>query len=378
MVRLLASLLFLLNTLLPDYLVAEEPIVIASSDVAPPKQPQATLSSDGAIHVVFGVGEDVVYCHSTDNGKTFSESKVAFQIPNLALGMRRGPRIAAIGNSLIVSAIGGKQGKGKDGDLVAWRSVDRGQTWQGPAQVNDENASAREGLHAMAASTTGDIWCTWLDLRNKQTEMFASKSSDGGISWSPNQLVYRSPEKSVCECCHPSIAIYDGRVQVLFRNSLRGNRDMYLATVTAESGSPETTSIRLGKEHWKLNACPMDGGMLAIDSKGLISTVWRRGREIFAANADGTEEQFLGFGEQPWVTSSTNGPIAVWSARRDGELMFKTITRGEPQTIAKVARDAVIVAEPTSGKVAYVLWEQSEKGRSSILATRIELSPKQP
>ncbi len=367
-----------MNAIVPGYLVAEEPIVIASSDVAPPKQPQATLSTDGAIHVVFGVGEDVVYCHSTDNGNSFSEPKVAFQIPNLALGMRRGPRVAAFGNTLIVSAIGGKQGKGKDGDLIAWRSVNRGRTWQGPVQVNDENASAREGLHAMAASSTGDTWCTWLDLRNKRTEMFASVSSDGGASWSLNQLVYRSPEKSVCECCHPSIAIHDGRVHVLFRNSLRGNRDMYLATVSAVIGSPETTGIQLGKEHWKLNACPMDGGMLAMDSKGMVSTVWRREREIFAANADGTEEQFLGLGEQPWVASSSNGPVAVWSARRDGELMFKTIAGGVPQTIAKVARDAVIVAEPTSGKVAFVLWEQSEKGRSSILARRIELSPKKP
>ena len=118
--------------------------------------------------------------------------------------------------------------------------------------------------------------------------------------------------------------------------------------------------------------------MLAIDSKGLVSTVWRRGREILAANTDGTEEQLLGYGEQPWVTSSSNGPIAVWSVRRDGELMFKAITGGEPQTIAKVARDAIVVAEPTSGKVAFVLWEQSEKGRTSILATRIALSPKQP
>ena len=378
MVRLLPSLLFLLHALVSGYAVAEIPIVIASSEVAPPKQPQATLSSDGTIHIVFGVGEDVVYCHSTDNGNTFSEPKVAFQIPNLLLGMRRGPRIAAFGNTLIVSAIGGKQGKGKDGDLIAWRSIDRGQTWRGPVQVNDEIDSAREGLHAMTASSSGDTWCTWLDLRNKRTEMFASMSSDGGASWSPNQLVYRSPEKSVCECCHPSIAIHNGQVQVLFRNSLRGNRDMYLATVSTESGSTETKAIQLGKEHWKLNACPMDGGMLAIDTKGLVSTVWRRGREILAANSDGTEEQLLGYGEQPWVTSSSNGPIAVWSVRRDGELMFKAITGGEPQTIAKVARDAIVVAEPTSGKVAFVLWEQSEKGRTSILATRIALSQKQP
>lgn len=352
---------------------ADDAISIATGDAKGPKQPQAAVAADGTVYVVFGSGEEVSLCRSTDNGRSFSTPAVACRVPNLSLGMRRGPRITAFGDSLIITAIGGKQGKGRDGDVLAWRSNNRGETWSGPVHVNDKNDSAREGLHAMTVSATGEAWCTWLDLRNQRTELFSSKSVDGGASWSRNQLVYRSPEKSICECCHPSIAIHDKTIQVLFRNSLAGNRDMFLASVTQDGGEINVNSRQLGNEHWKLNACPMDGGMLSIDAKGLVSTVWRRGSEIFIATDDKSHERLIGIGEQPWITSTKDGPIVVWCTRRGGELKMKIDSDEEVHTLATNAYDAVVTAEPVHGNIVYVFWEQSEGGRSSILAKAVEV-----
>lgn len=42
-------------------------------------------------------------------------------------------------------------------------------------------------------------------------------------------------------------------------------------------------------------------------------------------------------------------------------------------SIAANARDAVIVAEPVQGKAAFVFWEQTESGRSSIFAKAVEI-----
>lgn len=351
----------------------DEAVLIATGDASGPKQPQAAVSADGTVYAVFGSGEDIFVCSSNDGGKSFSKPTVAFRVPNLSLGSRRGPRITAHGDTLVISAIGGKQGKVRDGDVLAWRSNDRGTTWQGPAMVNDTADSAREGLHAMAVSSTGEVWCTWLDLRNKRTELVASKSTDGGATWSANELVYRSSDKNICECCHPSIAIHNKTVHMLFRNSISGNRDMYLTSMTFLGNKSKADSIRLGNEHWKLNACPMDGGMLAIDQKGRVSTIWRRGREIFLATNDGTDEQLVGVGEQPWIASTANGPVAIWSTRKDGELKMKIADNTEAQSITANARDAVVVAEPTSGKAAYVFWEQNENGRSSVYAKKVPL-----
>lgn len=357
---------------------ADDSISIATGDGNGPKQPQAAVAADGTVYVVFGSGEEISLCFSTDNGKSFSAPAVAFRIPNLSLGMRRGPRITAFGDSLIITAVGGKQGKGRDGDVLAWRSTNRGETWSGPVQVNDKNDSAREGLHAMTVSATGEAWCTWLDLRNLRTELYASTSADGGASWSQNQLVYRSPEKSICECCHPSIAIHDKTIQVLFRNSLDGNRDMFLASMVQKSGQINVNSRLMGNLNWKLNACPMDGGMLAVDVSGVVSTVWRRGREIFIATSEGSDEQLIGLGEQPWITSTKDGPIVVWSKIRGGELLLQCVSDERVYSIAANARDAVIVAEPVQGKTAFVFWEKTESGRSSINAKAIEIATLQP
>ncbi len=352
---------------------ADDAISIATGDAKGPKQPQAAVAADGTVYLVFGSGEEVSFCSSTDNGRSFSTPAVACRVPNLSLGMRRGPRITAFGDSLIITAIGGKQGKGKDGDVLAWRSNNRGETWSGPVQVNDKKDSAREGLHAMTVSGTGEAWCTWLDLRNQRTELYASKSGDGGASWSRNQLVYRSPEKSICECCHPSIAIHGKTIQVLFRNSLAGNRDMFLASVKQDGGEINVNSRQVGNAHWKLNACPMDGGMLSIDAKGLVSSVWRRGREIFIATDDKSDERLIGIGEQPWITSTKDGLIVVWSMRRGGELKMKIDSDKEVHTLATNAYDAVVTADPLQGNKVYVFWEQTEGGRSSILAKAVEV-----
>lgn len=361
----------LATVLLTTLVYGGEPIVVArGAGKQVPKQPQAVLSADGVVHVAYGVGDQVYYCRSTDAGKSFTAGKAAFSVPNMSLGMRRGPRIAVSKEEIVVSAIGGEQGKGRDGDILAWRSRDEGESWQGPVRVNDVVASAREGLHALAAGEDGTLWCTWLDLRNKRTELYASRSTDGGRTWSENSVVYQSPDGSICECCHPSIAIHDGAVHVLFRNSVDGNRDMYLASSV---DGRRFQSRRLGDEHWQLDACPMDGGMLSVDGDGKVFTVWRRGGLVYATREGQQEEILLGRGEQPWVASTGRVNFAVWTGARQGELFITSLAKIEPRSIATLARDPVIATSPQHSTHAVVLWESKKGDAFTIEATTIDL-----
>ena len=84
----------------------------------------------------------------------------------------------------------------------------------------------------LTASDDGTLWCVWLDLRDRGTKLFVSKSIDQGATWTKNVLAYRSPSGSICECCHPSILAQGSWVHILFRNSLKGDRDMYLALLS--------------------------------------------------------------------------------------------------------------------------------------------------
>lgn len=355
-----------LTALLPSSMsTAGEPILIAQgTEKNVPKQPQAAVADDGTVHLVYGVGDEVVHCQSTGSGESFTPPKAAFRTANMSLGMRRGPRLAIAGSNLVISAIGGVQGKGRDGDVLVWRSVDNGTSWQGPVRVNDVPDSAREGLHAMTASSAGAVWCVWLDLRAKGTQLYAARSDDGGASWTKNILVYKSPGGSVCECCHPSIVAHGESVHVLFRNSLQGDRDMYV--VSSPDGQQFGPAKRLGTEHWPLKACPMDGGMLAVESDGQVSTVWRRGGLVYATEGGSLEEILLGRGEQPWLTATRKGAVAVWIAKREGELFVTPLSKLQPRRIAMVARDPVIASSPSGDGQVFVCWE-SKRGDKYVI-----------
>ncbi len=342
---------------------ASEPTVIASGHgPLTPKQPQAAIGADGSVHVVFGVGDAVQYARSA-NGRTFEKPKLAFRVPNMPLGMRRGPRVTIAKDVIVVTAIGGKVGKGRDGDVLSWRSADNGTTWQGPVRVNDTADSAREGLHAMASGEDGSVWCVWLDLRDKKSEVYAARSIDSGTTWGPNLCVYRSPDGSVCECCHPSVAVGKSGVHIMFRNSLAGNRDMYI-TSSADDGKSFAPASKLGHGAWSLDACPMDGGMLATTPAGSMQTVWRRDGNVYAAMATDDPEEDLGQGQQPWIAANKQGSFIVWTSGREGDLMLLQPGSRVPKTLARDARDPMVVAS-ANGKGAIVSCWESKKGANT-------------
>ena len=262
--------------------------------------------------------------------------------------------------------IGGRQGKGRDGDLLCFRSADEGETWEGPVTVNDKPDAAREGLHAMASGgTDGTLCCVWLDLRNDGTEIMASVSKDGGATWSANSRVYRSPSGTVCECCHPSVHISTkGEISVLFRNALDGNRDMYVTTST-DGGKSFGEAVKVGQANWPLKACPMDGGGLVHTNKDQIATVWRRDRSVYMATSPDYQEVEIGRGEQPWIANTADGPALIWLTKRGGDLHYRVMGEKVGLVLAKGANDPVIAAGVDDSPVV-VAWESIEGIRTRI------------
>ena len=341
---------------------ASEPVRVTTSDGADrdAKQPQAAVDAHGRVYIAFGRGSTVRLAASTDGGKTFGLNTVG-EVGSLALGMRRGPRVAATGDSVVVTAIGGKEGKGRDGDVLAWRSGDGGKTWAGPIRVNAVEGSAREGLHGMAAGPEGRVFCTWLDLRSKKTEIYGALSNDGGATWEPDGLVYRSPEGSVCECCHPSAAFGpDGTLHVMWRNSLKGARDLYLSS-SSDGGKTFRPAEKLGQGTWPLKACPMDGGAVAAGPEGRVETVWMRAGAMFAAKP-GEAERSLGRGVQGWTAFAAEGPFSVWLEKRPGRLLALLPESSSAQVLTERANDPVVASSPNGRGPVIAAWEDKADG----------------
>jgi len=278
---------------------------------APLRQPQ--LAMDGLTAVVtYGAGNDVFAAVSNDGGQSFGKRVLVGNAGVISLGRHRGPRVAIGGGAIVVAAIAGEKGKGQDGELYTWRSTDLGKTWSGPKRVSDVPGAAREGLHALAAGPKGVFFATWLDLRAKGTRLMAAISRDAGATWSPNFPVYESADGHICECCHPSVAIApDGALHVMFRNWLGGSRDMWVAT--SRDNGKSFSAKKMGEGTWVLNACPMDGGGLAVKGNGELVTSWRREQKIFWTDGPAFQAPDWNGKDSALALDANGKPVIAWT-----------------------------------------------------------------
>ncbi|HLH40270.1 MAG TPA: sialidase family protein [Bryobacteraceae bacterium] len=328
---------------------------------APAKQPQMAVRGS-MVALTFGAGNSIYFSLSTDSGRTFSEAKRVVDAPVIPLTRHRGPRIAFAGDAIVITAVwGGTNGEGPhahglppDGDLFTLRSADMGKTWSRPAVINDVPGAATEGLHALASDGKAKLFAAWLDNRGgKGKKLYGSQSSDGGVTWSKNVLIYESPSGTICECCHPSLAIEpNGEILVMWRNWLDGSRDMYLAR--SRDGVRFSTAGKLGAGTWKLNACPMDGGGIAV-AGGKIATAWRRERQIFLASPGATEMQ-IGEGTDVAIAGSGAGFYAAWSTAAGIRVLRPGSS--DPALLAPRGSFPSLIALPGGAVVA---WEDSGK-----------------
>jgi BNR repeat-like domain len=313
-------------------------------------QPQLAVRGT-QVALTFGSAQTVYVAISEDAARTFAAPVAVSSSGELALGMRRGPRVAYSRDALVVSAIVGSEGHGKDGDVVAWRSTDGGKTWSRPVRVNDVAGSAREGLHAMAAGGKNTLFAAWLDLRASGTRVYGSTSRDGGATWSPNRLVYESPSGTVCQCCHPSVAVDGtGRILVMFRNAVDGARDFYLVQ-SEDGGQSFGPGRKVGTGSWKLEACPMDGGGLAVDDSGHVATAWRREGTVYTTEGD-RPEAALATGRNPTIVATRPGTTTAWTD--DGRVRVRGPASAETRVLGEGAFPVLALLPDGSSLIA---WE---------------------
>lgn len=326
---------------------------------APAREPQMAVHGS-TVALAFGAGNGVYFAVSHDSGKTFSAPVRIAEAAVLPLTRHRGPRIVFAGDALVITAVAGKtaaagphaHGLPSDGDLIAWRSTDHGRRWSKGIVVNDVPGSPTEGLHALASDGEGRVFAAWLDHRGGHgTKLYGAQSHDGGATWSKNVLIYKSPDGSICECCAPSLAIdSQDEIHVMWRNWLGGSRDLYLAS--SRDGLHFSKPEKLGEGTWKLNACPMDGGGIAIEN-GRVVTVWRREHDIFLDVA-GKPESRIGTGVDAAIAAGAGGIYAIWSTPSGVE----AIVPGKSQPIELAPKGSFpIVAAISGGGIA--AWEDN-------------------
>jgi len=319
---------------------------VADSIIAQGGMPNIATDKSNNIHLVFGEGDSLLYCYSTDQGLTFSKPSLIAILPHLAAAHMRGPQIVTTREGLSVTACT------TFGDIFSFSKEGSGK-WIKTGKVNDVDSIAKENFMALAAEGQ-NVFAIWLDLRDKHNKIFDSRSADGGKTWSKNKMIYASPDSTVCECCKPSVAMKGDNVYVMFRNWLNGNRDLYLIHYS-DGGSTFNEAQKLGTGSWALNGCPMDGGSLALNIDGLPETVWNRKGGIFSCVPE-KEEKKIGEGRNCAIESVNGNNVYAW-VEKDSVMVLmpdsekKELGRGQLPVIKAIGDDQVICIWEEDGKI---------------------------
>ena len=266
------------------------------------QMPSVATDSRGDTWIVYGAGDSIMCAVSRNKGQSFSLPALVTVLPGLVDFAMRGPQVSVTNTGACIIACT------KAGNIFSYTGTGDG-NWSLTGKVNDIDTVAKEGFTALSAD--GDyIYAAWLDLRNNnKNKLVGASSGDGGKTWSKNILVYASPDSSICECCKPSVIVKNSNVFVMFRNWLNGNRDMYLIE-SADGGHHFGGAVKLGKESWFLDGCPMAGGGLALNN-GVPQTVWRRKAQLFTATPT-KGEVLLGEGSQCSIENINGYNVYAW------------------------------------------------------------------
>lgn len=335
MMRVLPLLLFSLISL-------ASASVTGQTILAKGAQPQVTVDADGIVRLVFGENEKIYYSTSTNGGTTFSKPVGIGEVSGMHLGMTRGPQLATSRDKSLVTAMD------KQGNIHAFILDHLSHKWKKIENVNDVYGSAPEGLMSITADDRNNFYGVWLDIRKgHQNNISFAVLHDQ--KWSSNKLVYVSTESHVCECCQPAIAVKNDVVSIMFRNWLKGSRDLFVTT-SQDGGKTFSEAQKLGNGTWVLNGCPMDGGGLSIDSQSAIHTAWQRDGVVYYAQT-GKSEQQVGTGRHV----SLNGNLISW---QQGPDLFMTEINGTPGKLAE-GSDLDVVRLRDNSIVA--VWEKDDQ-----------------
>lgn len=346
------------------YLCSMNPLLIlaclyflmpASPSIGIGEQPHIGLDTKGVIRVVYGNGDKIYCATSHTKGATFESSALVAEVPEMHLGMSRGPQIASSAHYTVITAMD------KPGNIHWYRLENLTSEWKDMGAINDIAGSAPEGLMGLTADNEDNFYAVWLDIRTgKHNQIYYSKLAKGSKKWSANLLLYQSPDGHVCECCKPNICAEGKDIAVQFRNWLNGSRDLYLMQ-SHDGGLSFEKARKLGDGTWKLDGCPMDGGGVAIDAAGKVQTTWQRQGVVYYCRPG---EREISMGKGRICSIADNGAAPVISMQTGDTL--KIVQPGREGTTI-VGRGGFLQSIVLPDHHLLCVWEEDE----AILFSRL-------
>src|SRR5437867_1573248 len=220
------------------------------------EDPSIAVDSEGTIFVVWRGGTtrviDVWVARSTDMGATWSlPSKVNDVSGFVQISKSYGPTIAVDAEGRVYVAWMDWRNSLPDNvnpvianpDIYVARSIDGALSWGPNVRVNDDVGTTEQiGDPAMAVDASGAVYIAWQDRRDDERgDIYASRSDDGGATWSANVRVNDVTTGFQGE---PGLAIGAGGVFVAWLDTRDSAGDIYFSS-SRDKGESWTANLRL-------------------------------------------------------------------------------------------------------------------------------------
>ncbi len=183
------------------------------------------------IWTAFPIGKpEVYYKRSTDRGLTWTPEERLSNLPgdSWATGLSlSGTNVHLIFHNW----------RNNNWEVYYRRSTDRGTSWSSEQRLSD---SLNYSWYPTIAGAGSNLFLVWGDCRDGNYEIYLKRSTDSGITWSPDTRLTDDPAMSE----QPCITLSGNNIHVVWVESRDGNYEIYYKRST-DDGATWSSDARL-------------------------------------------------------------------------------------------------------------------------------------
>ena len=267
------------------------------NDVTTNSQSEPDLAVDPVnahlVHVVWTdtrsaiTGPDIFYANSTDGGLSFNPS---LRVNDDVSGAEQGQaHIAVAPNRDVYVVWRDPRSAAKGPDIYFSKSSDLGATWSPNIFLNSDVGNFVQQDPTIAVDAAGTIYVAWTDYRNANTapDIYEAWSSNAGASFGANVKV--NDDQGLAPQLNPNLAANAGKVQIAWADYRTGGATSYdIYTASSVDGVAWSPNMKVNDDTLPNNyqATPS----IAVDSAGDVFAAFLDTRaigwDVYAATLD--------------------------------------------------------------------------------------------
>ncbi len=239
--------------------------------------PQIAIGPDGTLYTVWQDDRngdyDIYFAKSTNGGTNWTDPNI--KVDNGTLGQTT-PTIAVSSAGTIFVAW--EDYRWGNYDIYFSKSTDGGFTWSDDnKRINRDSTTTKQLRPTMAVDSTGVIYVAWQDQITGDNDIHIGKSSDGGETWLDPSIRVNTDLGTQGQGI-PSIAIYDSDcIYLVWEDNRLGNPDVYFAKSLDGGVNWTDPNIKVNSDSgttWQLNP------KITVSWTGTIYATWQDLRSV--------------------------------------------------------------------------------------------------